>query len=110
MSPTSSHPPPPLAKKQKLPPKTQSFNKEPLKKKQPKKKQAKEAPKLPWDKTYEECCEEAKKVVDDHFKPKKPEKKVPINPADSAFLLKMTDANRKKFIPPSDYNHSITNS
>jgi hypothetical protein len=88
MSPASSHPPPPPAKKQKLPPRTQSFNKEPSKKKQPKKKQAKEAPKLPWDKAYKECCEEAKKAVDDHFKSKKPEKKVPINPANSTFFLK----------------------
>jgi hypothetical protein len=68
MSLASSPPPPPPAKKQKLPPKTQSFNKEPPKKKKPKKKQAKEAPKLPWDKIFEECCEEAKKAVDGHFK------------------------------------------
>jgi hypothetical protein len=92
------------------PPKTQSFNKEPPKKKQPKKKQAKEAPKLPWDKTYEECCEEAKKAVYNHFKPKKPEKKVQINPADSAFFIKMTDANWKKFILPSNYDCSNTKS
>jgi hypothetical protein len=66
--------------------------------------------KLPWEKIYEECCEEAKNAVDEHFKLKKPEKKVPINPADSAFFLKMTDANRRKFIPPSDYDRSIIES
>jgi hypothetical protein len=49
-------------------------------------------------------------VVDDHFKPNKPEKKLPINPTDSAFSLKMTDANWKKFIPPLDYDCSITKS
>jgi hypothetical protein len=74
------------------------------------KKKAKDRAKLPWEKTYEECCEEAKKAVDTHFKPKKLEKKVPINPADSSFFLKMTDTNRRKFIPPSDYVRSITKS
>jgi hypothetical protein len=86
------------------------INKQPPKKKQPKKNQAKKAPKLPWDKTYEECYEEAKKAVYNHFKPKKLEKKVHINPADSAFFLKMIDANQKKFISPSDYDRSITKS
>jgi hypothetical protein len=60
--------------------------------------------KVPWEKTYEECYEKAKKVVDKHFKPKQAEKKVPTNPGDLAFFLKMTNANRRKFIPPSDYD------
>jgi hypothetical protein len=90
-------------------PKKQSSIKEPPKKEQMKKK-AKEPAKLPWEKTYEECCEEAKKAVDEPFKLKKLEKKVPINPADLAFFLKITDANRRKFIPPSDYDSSITKS
>jgi hypothetical protein len=102
-------PPPPPAKKQKQLPKKQSSVKEPPKKEQAKKK-AMELAHLPWEKTYEECYEEAKKAVDEHFKLKKPEKKVPINPADSTFFLKMTDANMRKFIPPSDYDHSITKS
>jgi hypothetical protein len=49
-------------------------------------------------------------VVDDHFKPKKLEKKVPINPVDLAFILKVMNANRRKFIPPLDYYRSITKS
>jgi hypothetical protein len=49
-------------------------------------------------------------VVDEHFKPKKPEKKVTINPVDSAFFSKMTNANRRKFIPLSYYDRSITKS
>ncbi|RLM78136.1 hypothetical protein C2845_PM12G14760 [Panicum miliaceum] len=103
-------PPPPAAKKQKQPPKKQSSAKEPSKKKEQTKKKAKEPAKLPWEKTYEECCEKAKKAVDEYFKPKKLEKKVPINLANSTFFLKMNDANRRKFIPPSDYDHPITNS
>jgi hypothetical protein len=81
-------PPPPPAKKQKQPPKKQSSVKEPPKKKEQMKKKAKESAKLLWEKTYEKCCEEAKKAVDEHFKPKKAEKRVPINLADSAFFLK----------------------
>jgi hypothetical protein len=69
-------PPPPPANKQKQPPKKQSSVKEPPKKKERTKKKAKEPIKLLWEKTYEECCEETKKAVDEHFKPKKPEKKV----------------------------------
>jgi vacuolar-type H+-ATPase subunit H len=72
------------AKKQKQPLKKQSSIKEPLKKKEQTKKKAKEPAKLPWEKTYEE----AKKAVEEHFKPKKPKKKVPINLADSAFFKK----------------------
>jgi hypothetical protein len=74
--------------KQKQPPKKQSSVKEPPKKKEQMKKKAKESAKLLWEKTYEKCCEEAKKAVDEHFKPKKAEKRVPINLADSAFFLK----------------------
>jgi hypothetical protein len=92
--------------KQKQPPKKQSSVKEPPKKKEQIKKKAKEPAKLPWEKTYEECYKEAKKAVDEHFKLKKLEKKVPINPADSAFFLKMTNAKWRKFIPPSDYDRS----
>ncbi|RLN41432.1 hypothetical protein C2845_PM01G44130 [Panicum miliaceum] len=111
MSPPSSNPPLPLpAKKRKVPPKTKSFHIEPPKKKKSKKKQPKEPAKLPWDQTLEECVAEAQRAVDEHFKKKEPEKKTPIDPKDKAFFLKMTDANRHKFIPPSDYDCSTTKS
>jgi hypothetical protein len=110
-SPASSPPPLPAAKKQKLPSKTQLVSKEPPKKKeQPKKKQAKEAPKLPCDQTYEECYEQANKEVDEHFKRKELEKKQPIYPSKSAFIIGMAEVNRKKFILPSDYSRWITKS
>jgi hypothetical protein len=107
-SPPSPHPL--SAKKQKLPSKTQSVNKEPPKKKQLNKKEAKEAPKLPWHQTYEECHEQSRKEVDEHFKKKQPEKKEPIDPTKLAFFIGMAESNRNKFIPQSDCDRSITKS
>jgi hypothetical protein len=94
-SPTS--PPPSQAKKQKQPPKKYAPVKEPPKKKKQPPKKAKAFPTKPWDKSYEEC---KKAEVE--------EKRQPIDPSQSAFFIGMTDANRKRFIPLSDYDRSIT--
>jgi hypothetical protein len=108
LSPPSPYPPP--ANKQKQPPKKQSSIKEPPKKKEQPKKKAKEAPTKPWDHSYEECKRQSQIEVKEHIKPKEPEKKEPTDPSKSAFSIGMAEVNRNKFIPPSDYDRSITKS
>jgi len=84
--PASPSPSPPLAKKQKQMPKKQAPPKEAPKKKEQRPKKAKEAPTLPWDKSYEESLKQSQKEVREHFKPKGREKKQPIDPKASAFF------------------------
>ena len=52
--------------------------------------------------------------VKEHFKPKPPQpKEKVINPGDLNFFIKMSEANKRKFIPketPSDYDRQIMKS
>ena len=49
--------------------------------------------------------------VKEHFKKKKPKKKdKPINLADLEIFIGMYEYNKKKFIPPLDYDYSIIRS
>ena len=49
--------------------------------------------------------------VKEHSKKKKPKKKdKPINLADLEIFIGMCEYNKKKFIPPLDYDYSITRS
>jgi len=106
-------PPPPPAKKQKPPPKKQAPVKEPPKKKEQKKK-TKEAPIKPWDMSLEECGRISDQCVKEHFKPKPPQpKEKVINPGDLKFFIKISEANKRKFIskePPSDHDRQIMKS
>ena len=87
-----------------------SFKESPKKQQKPTNK-SKEPPTLPWDRSYEESKKVSNAQVTDHFKKKKPEKKhKPINQNDLKFFKGMREANKKKFIPPLDYNHQITKS
>ena len=59
--------------------------------------------------TPDELTEYVQKQVDDHFKPKKPEPKVPVDPACKKFFLGiMCQPKQKEQL--SDYDRSITKS
>jgi hypothetical protein len=85
-----------------MPPKKQAPVKEP-----PKKKKTKEAP-------IKECEKSTAERVKELLKPRKPKKKEKqINPADLRFFTQMSEANKRKFIPPersSDYDRQIMKS
>jgi len=53
---------------------------------------------------------QGQKEVREHFKRKEPEKKKPIDPTVSKFLIGMSEPNKKKFIPPTNYECSNTKS
>ena len=59
--------------------------------------------------TPEELQAHIDKEVCDHFKPKKPEPKVPVDPATKKFFLSMM-CQTKEIEPLSDYDRSITKS
>jgi len=53
--------------------------------------------------SFEECKKISDAQVIEHFKRKVLEKKVkPINLGDLKFFIGICEANKKKFIPPSD--------
>ena len=82
-----------------------------MKKNQQPKTKTTEAPTLPWDWRYEESKKISDAQVKEHFKKMEPVKKEkPINPGDLKFFIGMCKANKKKFIPLSDYDRSITKS
>ena len=59
--------------------------------------------------TSEELDAYVAKEVHDHFKPKKPDPKEPVDPAGEKFFLGiMCQPKQKETL--SDYHHSITNS
>ena len=83
-----------------------------MKQQKPKKK-TKEAPKLPWDCSSEECREHTKAAVAEHFRKKEPEKKDKlVDPSKLKFFIGMCKENKKKFIPKplTGYKCSITKS
>ena len=102
-------PPPPLAKKKSssiwvpppLPPR--------LKKMQCKKKEKPAPDKLACDMTPEELTAHVQKEVADHFRPKKPEPKEPVDPAGKNFFLGIM-CQPMKNERLSVYDHSITKS
>jgi hypothetical protein len=79
----------------------------PLKaKKNPTKKKEKPSPpKLSYEMTNEELNAHMKKVVTDHFAPKKPELKKPVDPTEQMFFVTMCQPREKETL--SDYDHSI---
>ena len=58
--------------------------------------------------TPDELTEYVQKQVDDHFKPKKPEPKVPMDLAGKKFFLKIMCQPKENEL--SDYDRSITKS
>ena len=61
--------------------------------------------------SYEECKKISDAKVKENFKRKEPEKKDKVvKPSDLKFFIGMCKANKKKFIPLSDYDRSITKS
>ena len=59
--------------------------------------------------TSEELDAYVAKEVHDHIKPKKPEPKVPVDPAGNKFFLAQMCQTKEKE-PLSDYDRSITKS
>jgi hypothetical protein len=59
--------------------------------------------------TYEELDAYVAKEVHDHFKPKKPEPKMPVDPVGKKFFLAQMCQPKEKE-PLSDYDRSITKS
>jgi hypothetical protein len=74
-----------------------------------KKKGKPEPEKLGCDMISEELQAHVDKEVHDHFKPKKPEPKIPLDPTANKFFLAMMCQSKKKQ-PLSDYDSSITKS
>ena len=74
-----------------------------------KKKGKLELEKLGCDMISEELQVHVDKEVHDHFKPKKPEPKMPVDPTDNKFFLAMMCQSKKKQ-PLSDYDSSINKS
>ena len=78
-------------------------------KKKPKKAAKDDAPKKAYKKTHEESKWQMMAEDKEHFKPREPKKKTPIDPKVQEFFMGMTERNKKK-LRLSDYDRSITKS
>ena len=77
------------------------------------KKKTKDAPTLPWDRSFEESKKISDAQVKEHFQKKESEKMdEPVDPSKLKFFIRMCEENKRKFIqkPLMDYERSITKS
>ncbi|XP_025813176.1 anther-specific proline-rich protein APG-like [Panicum hallii] len=99
----------PQPKQRKNPPKKALPPPPPKAKKNPtKKKEKPPPPKLAYEKTGEELGEQVSKEVRDHFAPRKPKPKGPVDPAGQKFFIGICQLREKERL--SDYDRSIIKS
>jgi hypothetical protein len=64
--------------------------------------------KLAYETTYEEAKEHSRQAVKDPFKPKEPEKRIPIDgPLASKLYDSLSAVAKRKVKPPSDFDRTL---